>query len=315
VLLHAVVWRQRFTHVSHTHISHTTGGVEGHIRQYNIDAYTAVVRAFSLGELSWAKDSVLTDLRKHLSISGEDESDIKTLVMRDERLGDLRNGRSPAGSKPPSKKQRVQPPGSSAAPSPAPSHHKKQQPGPSVPAPKKPAPQKQAKTPTLKEPMPHLKRPTPGKSAVVPALPAVNDLIGKRAKRNWEADGWCEAIISDYNILTGEHCLVYEYGTTTESWEWCVLDDLSPNEIIYLPGPKVNIKPPDGTIPAVPKGVQKSKKGGKAKTPAKSRPVPEVNIQKDKVEDMKKTIQTREQEILAQLNALSDSSDSDGEMS
>ena len=48
----------------------------------------------------------------------------------------------------------------------------------------------------VQEPMPHLKRPTPGKSAAVPALPAVNDLIGKRAKRNWEADGWCEAIIS-----------------------------------------------------------------------------------------------------------------------
>eukprot|EP00959_Pyramimonas_sp_CCMP1952_P441619 9245452-Pyramimonas_sp.AAC.1 len=69
--------------------------VEDAIRQYNYDAYTAVVRAFSLGELSWAKDAVLTELRQHLDISGTDEAEIKMLVMRDDGIAALSSSGKP----------------------------------------------------------------------------------------------------------------------------------------------------------------------------------------------------------------------------
>uniref|UniRef100_A0A7S0WGB8 ENT domain-containing protein n=1 Tax=Pyramimonas obovata TaxID=1411642 RepID=A0A7S0WGB8_9CHLO len=302
--------------------------VEAHIRQYNYDAYTAVVRAFSLGELSWAKDAVLTELRQHLDISGSDEAEIKMLVMRDEGIAQLRNGRLPGGSgKQSNKKQRMNPPA---------------QPSPFTPAPKKPAPHptpkaaappKSVKKPSGKDPSSH-KKPTPGKLAPGggAAVPKINELVGKRLKRHWGDDGWCEAVVSDHNAVTGEHCLVYEFNTPNESWEWCVLDDLSPNEVIYLPGPKVPIPQPAAQPAVTPVAASSkakpssSKKGGKSKAGGKAAADALLDADKlsmdlasaqsvDKVEKIKSTIQSREQEILAQLNALSSDSDSDEEAS
>ena len=58
--------------------------------------------------------------------------------------------------------------------------------------------------------------------------------------------------------------MIYEYNTPDESWEWCVLDDLGPDEVLFLPGPKVDIKVPplSGATPSrTHKSKDKSKKG------------------------------------------------------
>ncbi len=64
--------------------------------------------------------------------------------------------------------------------------------------------------------------------AAVPAAPAggpgaivINEYIGRRVKLYWpEEGGWFEAIISDYNAVSKEHCLTYNINAPAESFEW-----------------------------------------------------------------------------------------------
>ena len=52
--------------------------------------------------------------------------------------------------------------------------------------------------------------------------------IGKRAQLYWpEESGWFEAVVTDYDATKGEHCLVYNFGTADEQYEWSNLANLS----------------------------------------------------------------------------------------
>ena len=52
-------------------------------------------------------------------------------------------------------------------------------------------------------------------------IPVINEHVGERLKMYWpEEGGWFDAIISDYNATTDEHCLTYHINTPDETFEW-----------------------------------------------------------------------------------------------
>ena len=49
----------------------------------------------------------------------------------------------------------------------------------------------------------------------------INEHVGERLKMFWpEEGGWFDAIISDYNAATDEHCLTYHINSPDETFEW-----------------------------------------------------------------------------------------------
>lgn len=57
-------------------------------------------------------------------------------------------------------------------------------------------------------------------------------LIGKKVRTRWPDDNnFYEAVITDYNATEGRHALVYDMGTTNETWEWVNLTEISPEDI------------------------------------------------------------------------------------
>jgi hypothetical protein len=49
----------------------------------------------------------------------------------------------------------------------------------------------------------------------------INEHVGERLKMFWpEEGGWFDAIISDYNANTDEHCLTYHINSPEETFEW-----------------------------------------------------------------------------------------------
>jgi hypothetical protein len=305
------------------------GKLDELIKTVQRDAYQSVMKAFSLGELSWSKDSVLTMLRKELAITSDEHDMIKLLVMQDDHISSLRDGKIPAGAgagAPAHKKQKTShapPPPEPHRPATTPSRHAapvpQRAPAPKMPPPKK-TPAKESPAP-YKTPSSHAK--TGGHAKTPGSTPGleVNEMIGKRVQRCWDGE-WCEAVISDYNPGAREHCLIYEYLSANESWEWVKLSDLTHREIKYLSTPKVDLTIPasGGTIPN--KGAPKSAKKGPQSKGAK--PKSRIDTEKlghqlekvkskDGLEGIKTSIMTREQEILAQLEQLQDSDDSDAE--
>ena len=60
---------------------------------------------------------------------------------------------------------------------------------------------------------------TPKKAATTPGQ--IDEYVGRKVQRYWPQDGgWVSGAISDFNAVTGEHCIVYDLGTPDESWEW-----------------------------------------------------------------------------------------------
>jgi hypothetical protein len=63
--------------------------------------------------------------------------------------------------------------------------------------------------------------PPPPPPVGVPGSLVINEFIGRRVKLYWpEEGGWFEAIISDFNAASEEHCLTYNINTPAESFEW-----------------------------------------------------------------------------------------------
>lgn len=305
------------------------GKLDELIKNVQREAYQSVMKAFSLGELSWSKDSVLTMLRKELAITSDEHDMIKLLVMQDDHISSLREGKIPAGAgagggAPAAKKQKT---AHAPAPEPAPYKHAAAPPRHAAPVPQRtPAPKAAPKkTPAKEVPSAHKTPSSHAKGGGLTKTPGVvgevNEYIGRRVQRCWDGE-WSEAIISDYNPTTQEHCMIYEYLSANESWEWVRLSDLTHREIKYLSTPKVDLTIPAIGAPPLGKGAPKSakkgsqNKGGKPKsridTEKLSSQLEKVKS-KDGLQGIKTSILTREQEILAQLEQLQDSDDSDAE--
>ncbi|KAH7864508.1 hypothetical protein Vadar_030314 [Vaccinium darrowii] len=61
---------------------------------------------------------------------------------------------------------------------------------------------------------------------------SLDPLVGRKVRTRWPDDNnFYEAVITDYNTVEGRHALVYDIGTTNETWEWVNLAEISPEDI------------------------------------------------------------------------------------
>ncbi|XP_028077848.1 protein EMSY-LIKE 3-like [Camellia sinensis] len=59
-----------------------------------------------------------------------------------------------------------------------------------------------------------------------------DSLVGRKVRTRWPDDNnFYEAVITDYNPVEGRHALVYDIGSTNETWEWVNLAEISPEDI------------------------------------------------------------------------------------
>ncbi|KAJ8899208.1 hypothetical protein K2173_012384 [Erythroxylum novogranatense] len=78
-------------------------------------------------------------------------------------------------------------------------------------------------------------------SGPIVELAASDSLIGKRFRTRWPDDNnFYEAVITDYNPVEGRHALVYDMGTTNETWEWVNLSEISPEDIQWEGGEPIS---------------------------------------------------------------------------
>ena len=149
----------------------------------------------------------------------------------------------------------------------------------------------------------------------------LDGLLGRRAKRYWpEEGGWFDAVITNFNPKTGEHCFMYDQGTPNESWEWRRVADLSKDEIVWVQGPAVPLSQIVAPLPAHQAQVVRPPIGGggggrggpgrKATTggmPAVARQLEEaVNKAKDvsKLDEVQVQVEARMRELQQKLAAL-----------
>lgn len=65
--------------------------------------------------------------------------------------------------------------------------------------------------------------------------------MGCNVQRYWPNDGgWCQGVVTDYNMENGEHCIAYELGTPDESWEWFHIRNASASEFRLMAG-RINV--------------------------------------------------------------------------
>ena len=68
----------------------------------------------------------------------------------------------------------------------------------------------------------------------------VDGLLGRRLKRYWpEEGGWFEAVITNFDPVKGEHCMMYDMGTPNETYAWERLASIPKDEIVWIQGPQV----------------------------------------------------------------------------
>ncbi|QDZ22059.1 ENT domain-containing protein [Chloropicon primus] len=70
----------------------------------------------------------------------------------------------------------------------------------------------------------------------------VDEYIGRKVERFWPEDGgWVSGAISDFNAVSGEHCIVYDLGTKEESWEWYNIRNASESQCRLVEGERVDL--------------------------------------------------------------------------
>ncbi|KAJ7562649.1 hypothetical protein O6H91_03G078500 [Diphasiastrum complanatum] len=261
------------------------------IHKLEQDAYTAVLRAFGAQSeaITWAKERLMTDLRKELRISDEQHREFLGRVAGDDTIHQIHNWRQ-FGDEPCGLASNPPPPDPSPSPvvSQSRKRHKSAQapqsafpPPPPAPVPSSGPP---AAAPRRGVPVGHRGRKSngarPPPTVTVPNVPVVggpstsrssnlgkeinkavdaSDLlvdswIGRRVKTRWPEDNtFYEAVISDYSAETGKHALVYDMNTDKETWEWVNLKEMSQSDLKLVEGPLVSVGgkvPPTGAAPA-----------------------------------------------------------------
>jgi len=80
------------------------------------------------------------------------------------------------------------------------------------------------------------------KKEKLPASAQIDEYVGRRVQRYWPQDGgWVQGAISDFNAVTGEHCIVYDMGTPDESWEWYNIRNASEDQCRLVEGAKIDL--------------------------------------------------------------------------
>jgi len=273
------------------------------------DAYRGVLRAFAAaGAISWARESVLSDLRAELSISEEVHRQFVKEVTSEAGLGAGGKVRGPRGAGPGGAR------GSGKRP-------RSEKVGKA---------DKKALASTLKASsaaMPSLPGPLGRKTTAggfadrLAHLPQTNPLVGKAIKMFCEDEEnpqgkWFDAMVSDYNAETDKHAIVYvndKTGTKDEEWEYIHLATMKEGEDYKIEGMQADWRKliPGGPGAVIPPAAAPAAAAAAApKAPAPARPSPVAIPEADK-------IQAERERIMAELAALgsdsSDDSDSDSD--
>ncbi|XP_074573415.1 protein EMSY-LIKE 3-like [Curcuma longa] len=241
-------------------------------------AYSSVLRAFKaqFDALTWEKESLITELRKELRVSGEEHRELLSRVNADDIIQRIREWRQEGGlqsglfkniqldgpTPSPSisvshKMQRTQAAPSLSFNAPSPGLHL--QPSSST-AKRGTATGAKGKKPKTGQAIPsaastksmHYPSAGPSRRGQVPArknssgAPAANEaakriphdpLIGRKVMTRWPEDNnFYEAVIIEYNPVAGLHGLIYDVGTEKETYEWVNLKEIPPEDIRWEGG-------------------------------------------------------------------------------
>ncbi|KAF1896463.1 hypothetical protein Lal_00034161 [Lupinus albus] len=244
--------------------------METQIHQLEQEAYSSVLRAFKAqaDAITWEKESLITELRKELRLSNEEHRELLGRVNADDVIKRIREWRLAVGHQPgmlstgqalhdsnPSptvsasrKKQKVTPSVPSRSfggPSPFPPqtlttpHQPSSSTGKrgSVPGPKGKKQKPGQIAPSVSS-MKQYPSSGPGGRNQVPNRAegvSFDSLIGRRVRTKWPDDNnFYEAVITDYNPADDRHNLVYDMGSTEETWEWVNLSEISPEDIQWV---------------------------------------------------------------------------------
>eukprot|EP00887_Chlorella_sp_A99_P000334 scaffold13.g334.t1 len=224
-----------------------SGAVPSASQQQRYEAYKKVMRIFVAGAYDLAKDDALSTLRVVLAIPEDAHLRLRQEVREEMAAGSAQPSPSlgagaavpsadgsaavrmaspfdtygagagaGAGSKAAQGSKRA---GGGAAPAADPRKRVKQEGGGA------PAGAAGARRPAVWQ-----RAPTPPGGGAPPAQD-INPLIGRKVERNWPAQGgWFEGVISDYRTATGEHCIIYDIGKPSESYEWFRVTGATPQE-------------------------------------------------------------------------------------
>ena len=196
------------------------------------------------------KERLLTDLRAELDIGHDQHVALLDRVLADATITRVREATTtgvPLGGTPGPGRG---PPGASSRPAPATAPAKKgskkrpASPSPpagrarggasrsasaprGAPAPRSAPPPRLASTPSggLRAGGRPTRGTPGGLAAATPSVPGVNPLIGRRVWRHWpdEPREWAEGVITDYRPEDDAHCIVYQFNTPDEQFEWFCL--------------------------------------------------------------------------------------------
>ncbi|CAL0333155.1 unnamed protein product [Lupinus luteus] len=243
--------------------------METQIHQLEQEAYSSVLRAFKAqaDAITWEKESLITELRKELRLSNEEHRELLGRVNADDVIRRIREWRQAGGHQSgmlsagqalhdsnPSptvsasrKKQKITPSVPSRSfggPSPFPPQtvtapHQPSSSGKRGPV---PGPKGKKQKPSQIAPgvssMKQYPSSGPGGRNQVPNRAegaSFDSLIGRRVRTKWPDDNnFYEAVITDYNPADGRHNLVYDMGSTEETWEWVNLSEISPEDIQWV---------------------------------------------------------------------------------
>ncbi|XP_024529932.1 protein EMSY-LIKE 3 [Selaginella moellendorffii] len=287
--------------------SQPSGSVDHMIHRLEQEAYTAVLRAFGAQSevITWAKERLMTDLRKELRVTDEQHREFLGKVASDESIKQIQQlsavppaiAPSAEVSPPPvttqsRKKQKTAllpqaalPPSSSTPTPPLPPHIKtgpvqstsgSKRPGPSNgPRGKKQKLQGRASS-SSKGHGGKAGRPPSNKASENSAEVSIDPYIGKKVKTRWPEDNaFYEALITDYNAETGRHALVYDMDTANETWEWIDLKEVPPSDLKWVEGPNAVIgrkaPPPGAARGGMGRGMKRGPKGSVASPGGKAR--------------------------------------------
>ncbi|AED91065.1 unnamed protein product [Arabidopsis thaliana] len=184
--------------------------MEAQIHILEQEAYSAVLRAFQAqaDEFSWDKATVMTNLRKELRISDDENRQLLNNVHNDDLIKRIRDSRPRGGN------QVVRHQSLDVHPSPTFSASRKKQ-----------------KT-FQSYPSIGSTRSKSFNNRVVSANEPAEALIGRKVWTKWPEDNsFYEAVVTQYNANEGRHALVYDINTVNETWEWVDLNEIPTKDI------------------------------------------------------------------------------------
>lgn len=244
--------------------------MEAQIHQLEQEAYCSVLRAFKAqaDAITWEKESLITELRKELRLSNEEHRELLGRVNADDVIHKIRDWRQSGG--PQQGMHNGGQPIHDPVPSPSVSASRRNQKlVPSIPSqsfggpsfhsqPQAPANHpsssaakrgpitgpkgKKQKSTVPGIPPTKMQFPSPGVSGrgqfgnhVTSEAATFNPLIGRKVRTRWPDDNnFYEAVITDFNAAEGCYALVYDMGTSKETWEWVNLAEISSEDLQWV---------------------------------------------------------------------------------